>query len=60
MLLTGIKDKIPFVKPAPIDQEETKKQKKTKKGGGGGDKKDKRKEQKEEVAEGVQDMKIDN
>lgn len=49
----GIKDKIPFVKPAPIDQEETKKQKKTKKGGE--DKKDK---EKEKVAEGVQDMKI--
>ena len=54
LLFTGIKDKIPFVKPAPIDQEETKKQKKTKKGG---DKKDK---EKEKVADGVQDMKIDN
>jgi hypothetical protein len=50
-----MKDKIPFVKPAPIDQEETKKQKKTKKGGG-----DKKDNEKEKVAEGVQDMKIDN
>ena len=55
LLFTGIKEKIPFVKPAPIDQEETKKQKKTKKGGG-----DKKDNEKEKVAEGVQDMKIDN
>lgn len=47
----GLKEKIPFVKPAPIDQEESKKQKKTKEGG---------KKKKAGVTEGVQDMKIDS
>ncbi|XP_052068177.1 serine--tRNA ligase, cytoplasmic-like [Mytilus californianus] len=49
----GFKEKIPFVKPAPIDQEETKKQKKTKEGG-------KKKEKKKEVTDGVQEMTLDN
>ncbi|CAG2215685.1 SARS [Mytilus edulis] len=49
----GFKEKIPFVRPAPIDQEETKKQKKTKEGG-------KKKEKKKEVTDGVQEMSLDN
>lgn len=32
MLITGYPDIIPFVKPAPIDEGETKKQKKQKEG----------------------------
>ena len=32
IFLSGYAEKIPFVKPAPIDQEETKKQKKQKSG----------------------------
>lgn len=47
----GLKEKIPFVKPAPIDQEESKKQKKAKEGG---------KKKEKNVAEGVQEMKIDS
>lgn len=49
--VAGLKEKIPFVKPAPIDQDESKKQKKTKEGG---------KKKKGGVMEGVQDMKIDS
>lgn len=32
--VSGISEKIPFIKPAPIDEEATKKLKKNKKGGG--------------------------
>ena len=54
MFSLGFEQKIPFVKPAPIDQEETKKQKKQrsgqkkKDGGATGD-----------ATDGVKNMKID-
>jgi len=37
----GYREKIPFVKPAPIELEEAAKQKKSQQGGGGGGKKGK-------------------
>ncbi len=51
----GYREKIPFVKPAPIDQEETKKQKKQKTG-------QKKKEEGAcgDATNGVKNMKIDS
>ncbi|KAK3101670.1 hypothetical protein FSP39_005358 [Pinctada imbricata] len=46
----GFEEKIPFVKPAPIDQEETKKQKKHK---------EQQKKKDKNVTDGVQNMNID-
>ena len=58
-LISEYKEKLPFVKPAPIEQEETAKQKKQKQG-------QKKQEKKKDasgdaaVADDVQKMKIDN
>lgn len=58
-LFTEWKEKIPFVKPAPIDIEETKKQKKQK---GGQKKKEKGGAAKcaGDISKGVEDIKVEN
>ena len=54
MFHLGYEQKIPFVKPAPIDQEETKKQKKQKSG-----QKKKDGSAAGDATDGVKNMKID-
>ena len=54
IFLSGYAEKIPFVKPAPIDQEETKKQKKQKSG-----QKKKDNEAAGDATDGVKNMKLD-
>ena len=54
IFLSGYAEKIPFVKPAPIDQEETKKQKKQKSG-----QKKKDNEAAGDATDGIKNMKLD-